>query len=574
MQNLATLINTQNTISTDDFLMSGQNYDSKNIAQKGKDFFNILNDKQNKVRYDTTQDNNKQTNKYDKNNEKSKTTDTIENNNTNRINNDLNEDKNTKPKNSNKDINQKNQETSDTQNIKENQTEQTQNTQDKTLDEVKSEPIIKETQDTAQGNNTQVLDVNTVIQDTVNKINNLIETTLDGQLNSQDVEALKGALEEIQNKIKNNELVVSEDTKQMLNEVLDRLLTQNPEDLKTAELQKDLKQLAQDISANSFKLDSQIKLEEENANPQKGIEINITKEDSQNTKETNKKEIHKEKNIQKTKNSETTVATTKDTKEIQNVHDDDIDIKQEMLDEMDVKVEEVSESKTNTNSQNQNFTTAQDEVIKLQIQNSDTDNNTPITLTFDKSIKNISSVNKTVQLEGIAKELNVNDILNQIGSKFEQLKDGATTKITMTLRPNELGRVTIELLSNANGISTNIIAQNSQVKELLDKNIDILKQQLAQHGLNVQNVQVKTVEQNSQAGLNNGYNERQNSQEGQGQEQSQNNKENNQNQHQQNKRETFKFNTSNVIENIDFDHNIQNATTSINTLRGKISYNL
>ena len=360
----------------------------------------------------------------------------------------------------------------------------------------------------------------------------------------------------------------------MLNEVLDRLLTQNPEDLKTAELQKDLKQLAQDISANSFKLDSQIKLEEENANPQKGIEINITKEDSQNTKETNKKEIHKEKNIQKTKNSETTVATTKDTKEIQNVHDDDIDIKQEMLDEMDVKVEEVSESKTNTNSQNQNFTTAQDEVIKLQIQNSDTDNNTPITLTFDKSIKNISSVNKTVQLEGIAKELNVNDILNQIGSKFEQLKDGATTKITMTLRPNELGRVTIELLSNANGISTNIIAQNSQVKELLDKNIDILKQQLAQHGLNVQNVQVKTVEQNSQAGLNNGYNERQNSQEGQGQEQSQNNKENNQNQHQQNKRETFKFNTSNVIENIDFDHNIQNATTSINTLRGKISYNL
>ena len=41
MQNLATLINnTQNTASIDDFLSTGQNYDSKDLAQKGKDFFN------------------------------------------------------------------------------------------------------------------------------------------------------------------------------------------------------------------------------------------------------------------------------------------------------------------------------------------------------------------------------------------------------------------------------------------------------------------------------------------------------------------------------------------------------
>ena len=563
MQNLATMLETQSTITLDDFMMSNQNYNVKSISEKGKEFFNVLN-KDSSTNTQNIQKNNKSyTSRND--NKIEKIQDSTEKFNTNERVEQKNKTENTKPKQESEQIENK------TEN--ENQKTDTSNqTQDKTLDEVKSEPVVKETQQTAQGENMQVLDANTVIQDTVNKINNLIETSLDGQLNLQDVEQLKGALEEIQTKINNNELVVSEDTKQMVSDVLKRLLTQNPQDLEVSELQKDLKQLAQDIKANAFKLNSQVKMEEENSNPTKALEINIDETDTKITKET-KKETSEEKTVQKTKDSQTTVVATKDTKEVQNTQNDGVDIEQEILDEMDVKIEEVSDSSTNTNSQNQSYTTAQDEVIKLQIQNSDNDTNTPITFAFDKSVKNINNITKPIQLDGVTKELNVNDILNQIGSKFEQLKDGSSTKITMTLRPNDLGRVTIELLSNANGISTNIIAQNSQVKELLDKNIDILKQQLAQQGINVQNIQVKTVEQNSQAGLNNGYNERQNQQENQGQ--NQNSKENNhQNQQQQQRKETFKFNRSNIIENIDFENNSQNTTASINTLRGKISYNL
>ena len=563
MQNLATMLETQSTITLDDFMMSNQNYNVKSISEKGKEFFNVLN-KDSSTNTQNIQKNNKSyTSRND--NKIEKIQDSTEKFNTNERVEQKNKTENTKPKQESEQIENK------TEN--ENQKTDTSNqTQDKTLDEVKSEPVVKETQQTAQGENMQVLDANTVIQDTVNKINNLIETSLDGQLNLQDVEQLKGALEEIQTKINNNELVVSEDTKQMVSDVLKRLLTQNPQDLEVSELQKDLKQLAQDIKANAFKLNSQVKMEEENSNPTKALEINIDETDTKITKET-KKETSEEKTVQKTKDSQTTVVATKDIKEVQNTQNDGVDIEQEILDEMDVKIEEVSDSSTNTNSQNQSYTTAQDEVIKLQIQNSDNDTNTPITFAFDKSVKNINNITKPIQLDGVTKELNVNDILNQIGSKFEQLKDGSSTKITMTLRPNDLGRVTIELLSNANGISTNIIAQNSQVKELLDKNIDILKQQLAQQGINVQNIQVKTVEQNSQAGLNNGYNERQNQQENQGQ--NQNSKENNhQNQQQQQRKETFKFNKSNVIENIDFENNSQNTTASINTLRGKISYNL
>ena len=565
MQNLATMLETQNTITLDDFMMSNQNYDVKSISEKGKEFFNVLNKDSiaNNQNTQNMQKNNKNyINRNENKTEKTQERDIINENKKNGKIQDATEKVNSSEKVEQKDETENENQKTDTSN----------QTQDKTLDEVKSEPVVKETQQTAQGENMQVLDANTVIQDTVNKINNLIETSLDGQLNLQDVEQLKGALEEIQTKINNNELVVSEDTKQMVSDVLKRLLTQNPQDLEVSELQKDLKQLAQDIKANAFKLNSQVKMEEDNSNPTKALEINIDETDTKITKET-KKETSEEKTVQKTKDSQATVVATKDTKEVQNTQNDGVDIEQEILDEMDVKIEEVSDSSTNTNSQNQSYTTAQDEIIKLQIQNSDNDTNTPITFVFDKSVKNINNITKPIQVESVTKELNVNDILNQIGSKFEQLKDGSSTKITMTLRPNDLGRVTIELLSNANGISTNIIAQNSQVKELLDKNIDILKQQLAQQGINVQNIQVKTVEQNSQAGLNNGYNERQNQQENQGQ--NQNSKENNhQNQQQQQRKETFKFNRSNIIENIDFENNSQNTTASINTLRGKIRYNL
>ena len=575
MQNLAILTNNSNTPSLEDYIGANQSYDKNDLISKGSDFLKVLNggadskknadyNAQNSVleRQNDTRDvkdyNNAQRNEPKENNAINRKDDKLQDGNSKTDNNSQKDDTTTKTE----------------QNNDKNKTENTKdlNTDDKkTLDEVKSKPVKEQANETAQGANTQVLSSDEVIQDTVNKINNLIETSLDGQLNLEDVEALKNALEEIQTKIDNNEIVVSEETKQMLNDVLDRLLTQNPDDLAASELEKDLRQLAKDISANSFKLNSQLKLEEENANPQKALELNI--KDVETPKETTKKETQSDKTIQKTDNSQSAVSASQEIKETKNAQNDTkIDIEQSMLDEMNVRIDEVSSSQTSTGSNNQSFTTAQDEVIKLQIENVDSDSSAPVTFAFDKTIKPANNTNSQIRMEGLTKELNASDILNQIGSKFEQLKDGSGTKITMTLRPNDLGRVTIELLSNANGITTNIIAQNSHVKELLDKNLDALKQQLVSQGINVQNVQIKTVEQNSQANLNNSY---QNS-EGQnrGEEQNQNNSQNPNKQNREQREQNFKFNQSNVIENVDFENSSQNATASINTLRGKISYNL
>lgn len=569
MQNLAILTNNSNNQLGEEINLLGQNFNTDEIINKGKDFLKVLNN-DNAASQKTQLNNNYQnTNKKDFN----KRENTLNKNNvendkdyTQAVKENIQENK-TDKKHKTQDTKNKEQNTNE---IQKDNTETVKQEDKKTLDEIKAKNVKEFSEETAQGTNTKVLSSNEVIQEAVSKINNLIETSLDGQLNLEDVEALKNALEEIQAQINNNELVVSEETKQALKDVLNRLLTQNPEDLAVSELQKDLKQLSQDIKAGAFKPDSQIKLEEENSNPNRALELDV--QEVQTNKENKTKETLNDKNSNTINTSQSSVNVSSQVKEVQPTQEDKVDIEQQMLDDMNVQIDEVSSSQTSSNSNNQNYTTAQDEVIKLQIQNADNDSNTPVTFTFDKTIKN-TNPNSQIRLEGVTKELNANDILNQIGSKFEQLKDGSSTKITMTLRPNDLGRVTIELLSTANGITTNIIAQNSQVKELLDKNIDILKQQLAQQGVNVQNVQVKTVEQNSQANLNNSYNDR-NGEQGQNQNNSNSRNDGQNNQNRQHKNENFKFNHSNIIENVDFENTHNNATTSINTLRGKISYNL
>lgn len=569
MQNLAILTNNSNNQLGEEINLLGQNFNTDEIINKGKDFLKVLNN-DNAASQKTQLNNNYQnTNKKDFN----KRENTLNKNNvendkdyTQAVKENIQENK-TDKKHKTQDTKNKEQNTNE---IQKDNTETVKQEDKKTLDEIKAKNVKEFSEETAQGTNTKVLSSDEVIQEAVSKINNLIETSLDGQLNLEDVEALKNALEEIQAQINNNELVVSEETKQTLKDVLNRLLTQNPEDLAVSELQKDLKQLSQDIKAGAFKPDSQIKLEEENSNPNRALELDV--QEVQTNKENKTKETLNDKNSNTINTSQSSVNVSSQVKEVQPTQEDKVDIEQQMLDDMNVQIDEVSSSQTSSNSNNQNYTTAQDEVIKLQIQNADNDSNTPVTFTFDKTIKN-TNPNSQIRLEGVTKELNANDILNQIGSKFEQLKDGTSTKITMTLRPNDLGRVTIELLSTANGITTNIIAQNSQVKELLDKNIDILKQQLAQQGVNVQNVQVKTVEQNSQANLNNSYNDR-NGEQGQNQNNSNSRNDGQNNQNRQHKNENFKFNHSNIIENVDFENTHNNATTSINTLRGKISYNL
>ncbi len=91
-------------------------------------------------------------------------------------------------------------------------------------------------------------------------------------------------------------------------------------------------------------------------------------------------------------------------------------------------------------------------------------------------------------------EVQKQDILDQITAKFDQLKTNGNAKITLTLRPNDLGRVVIEMSQDKNGVSATILAQNEDVKKLLEQDIEGLRSKLAQAGVQVDNIVIKTPE--------------------------------------------------------------------------------
>lgn len=189
-------------------------------------------------------------------------------------------------------------------------------------------------------------------------------------------------------------------------------------------------------------------------------------------------------------------------------------VEQKILDELNLNVDEVIVAAPTTETAPKTTTSASEQLIKLSIEKV----STPIEGGSSAQNSNSQMNNQNFNAQGTQNnqtqtakaetasaprfvDVNKTDILNQIGSKFEQLRDGTNSRITLTLRPNDLGRVVIELSHGANGVTTNIVAQNQSVKETLEKNLEGLKQQLAAAGVNVQNINVKTAEFNPQGGF-------------------------------------------------------------------------
>jgi flagellar hook-length control protein FliK len=167
-------------------------------------------------------------------------------------------------------------------------------------------------------------------------------------------------------------------------------------------------------------------------------------------------------------------------------------LSQEVLDKTNARVVSIE---TQANSDNLlNRQNAQEQSVKLSIeglQQTQNNQNTNSTnqISFDKNIENTQQ----------PKEISKSDILSQIHTKFEQLKDQGTTKISMVLKPEHLGKINLELINGKEGFTARMTADNTQVKELLDKNIESLKSTLSTQGVNVNNISVKVSETQAQS---------------------------------------------------------------------------
>jgi len=178
-------------------------------------------------------------------------------------------------------------------------------------------------------------------------------------------------------------------------------------------------------------------------------------------------------------------------------------LSQEMINKTNAKVVSVEQGSNNSGSNLMNKQSPQEQGVRLAIENNSkpigkgTAENIDLTkmgdagqITFAKTLDNIQTT--------APKELSKTDIMSQINNQLSTLKEETNSKITIILRPENLGKISIELTNGKDGLIARMTTDNAQVKELLDKHIDSLKDTLGNQGVNVNNVTVKVSETQKQ----------------------------------------------------------------------------
>jgi len=180
-------------------------------------------------------------------------------------------------------------------------------------------------------------------------------------------------------------------------------------------------------------------------------------------------------------------------------------ITQDMLDKTNAKVVSVDTNSSNSNNNLLNKQNAQEQAIKFSLES----NSKPESAS--KSIANTelpgvtdvtSQLGFTKTLDGVqpqaTKEISHSDILNQINKQLDVLKEDTTSKVTIILKPENLGKISVELVNGKEGLTAKMTTDNAQVKELLDKSLNSLKDNLGNQGVSVNNVSVKLNETQKQ----------------------------------------------------------------------------
>lgn len=161
-----------------------------------------------------------------------------------------------------------------------------------------------------------------------------------------------------------------------------------------------------------------------------------------------------------------------------------------------------SNAQTN-NGQNNSMTQgdASEQIIKFSVDDTSTTNvsTNPAESFMNKLDAKLGSALKGSQQNNI---LNKNDIMSQLNTKFNDMLQGGQNKVSMILQPENLGKVSVEIVNSKDGIVAKMTTENQQVKELLDKNMEALRSNLSSQGVNVNNIKVECTNESSNNAMN------------------------------------------------------------------------
>ena len=111
---------------------------------------------------------------------------------------------------------------------------------------------------------------------------------------------------------------------------------------------------------------------------------------------------------------------------------------------------------------------------------------------FDLAIEKTSTVQQQNQLTPAQikpVEVNPSKILEQITKQIEGLQNNS--KVEIVLNPEALGKISVQLVKTGEGLSAQFTVASQEVRDILMKGLDGLKDSLASQGIGVDNVSVK-----------------------------------------------------------------------------------
>jgi len=114
----------------------------------------------------------------------------------------------------------------------------------------------------------------------------------------------------------------------------------------------------------------------------------------------------------------------------------------------------------------------------------------------------MSKLKETVET-GSTTNVTKADIFNQIVEKAKVLFNGEKAEMVMHLKPDSLGKLSMKITSERGIIIAEFIAESQQVKEILESNMQLLRNVLENQGLSVQSFHVSVrQDSSSQSGWN------------------------------------------------------------------------
>lgn len=116
--------------------------------------------------------------------------------------------------------------------------------------------------------------------------------------------------------------------------------------------------------------------------------------------------------------------------------------------------------------------------------------------------------NQTVQKDDFVSKLQTvattqrvvrNELMKQVVDQAKVFVDENRSEMVMQLKPDSLGKLTLKLVTENGIVAAKFVAENQQVKQVLESNMQTLKDSLEKQGMSVQSVSVSVGQEGSQS---------------------------------------------------------------------------